>query len=143
MLAATLPLTQADGAVWKENDIVNVSYATHAVNAGEYHVQEVAIKRGQRFLYEFSGNRDLQFTIHKSKRRLKRGVNTTRSRPLADKREYAVPRFKMATPVLSEEGVVVAEEDCLLTLEIRNLSKMMKMKLRLATLLVNNDRQLG
>ena len=54
----------------------------------------------------------------------------------ADKRDFAVPKLKMVTPVLNEEGSVLASEDCLLTIEITNLSKLMKLKLSMATAII-------
>jgi len=42
----------------------------------------------------------------------------------------------MSTPVLAEEGAIRLEHDGDVMLEIKNLSKMLKMKLEIAALLI-------
>lgn len=49
---------------------------------------------------------------------------------------FLLPKFKMSTPVLSEEGMISIHEDGVVRWEIKNLSKMMKMKLKIAILLI-------
>ena len=50
---------------------------------------------------------------------------------------YLLPRFKMCSPILAEEGSIPINKTGKLKFEIRNLSRMMKMKLRIALRLIN------
>ena len=56
---------------------------------------------------------------------------------LSERGEYLLPRLRMSTPLLAEEGTIPIREDAKLRLEVRNLSRMLKMKLKIALQLVN------
>jgi hypothetical protein len=47
-----------------------------------------------------------------------------------------LPRLRMSSPLLAEEGAIRLEHDGGVRLEIKNLSKMLKMKLEIATLVI-------
>jgi hypothetical protein len=53
-----------------------------------------------------------------------------------EKQGILIPRLKMSSPVLPEEGSFYIKEDGEIKLEIKNLSKMLKMKLKIALLIV-------
>ena len=55
---------------------------------------------------------------------------------LLDGKDYLLPHYKLSTPVLAEEGAIPIAENCKLRFEVRNLSKFMKMKLKIAVRLV-------
>lgn len=43
----------------------------------------------------------------------------------------------MVTPVLTEEGLITIDENTKVIFEIKNLSKMMKMKLKIALMVID------
>jgi hypothetical protein len=51
--------------------------------------------------------------------------------------DFLLPKFKMVTPVLAEEGVISIDEDTNVIFEVKNLSKLMKMKLKIAIVVLN------
>ncbi|CAD5216681.1 unnamed protein product [Bursaphelenchus okinawaensis] len=108
-----------DGLIWQENHITGIKYDNLMVNSSESYVKTFDVKKGQKLFYEFSTNRDFEFCV------------------FTDQSHFLHPRFKMITPVLAEEGIVMVLDDGKVTFEIKNLSKMMKMKLKIATQLMD------
>ncbi|KAI6234987.1 CRAL-TRIO domain-containing protein [Aphelenchoides besseyi] len=110
-----------EGSIWLKNQIKDVQYDQFGVNAGDSHTMEFAMKKGQQLLYEYVTNRDFELKVTRN--------NT----------DFILPKFKMVTPVLSEEGSIDIDEDCTINFDFKNISKMMKMKLKFATKVVNRS----
>ncbi|KAI6176745.1 CRAL-TRIO domain-containing protein [Aphelenchoides bicaudatus] len=113
-----------DGDVWRNHKLENaIKYEVVNVNAGEAYTKVLEVKKNQRLVYEFNCNRDMELNVFHGRH---------------EDSNLLLPKFKMVTPVLSEEGSVIIEENTDVTFEIKNLSKLMKMKLKLALILIDS-----
>lgn len=52
---------------------------------------------------------------------------------ITEKSDYLLPKFKMVTPAVSEQGSILIDEDTNVIFQFKNLSKLMKLKLKIAT----------
>uniref|UniRef100_A0AC35GXG0 CRAL-TRIO domain-containing protein n=1 Tax=Panagrolaimus sp. PS1159 TaxID=55785 RepID=A0AC35GXG0_9BILA len=109
---------EEDGEIWQKLDIQNVKYENHEVHSNETFVQKFEAKAGQKFVYEYLANREFEITF----------VNSDG--------EYLLPKFKATTPEIPDEGVIEIKKDGELKFEMRNLSRLMKMKLKFAAMLI-------
>uniref|UniRef100_A0A914Z4K3 CRAL-TRIO domain-containing protein n=1 Tax=Panagrolaimus superbus TaxID=310955 RepID=A0A914Z4K3_9BILA len=107
-----------DGEIWQKLHIQNVKYENHAINPNDTFVQTFEAKAGQKFVYEYLANREFEITF----------VNSDG--------EYLLPKFKATTPAISDEGIIEIKKDSELRFEMRNLSRLMKMKLKFAAMLI-------
>uniref|UniRef100_A0AC34F9C2 Uncharacterized protein n=1 Tax=Panagrolaimus sp. ES5 TaxID=591445 RepID=A0AC34F9C2_9BILA len=107
-----------DGEIWQKLHIPNVKYENHAINPNDTFVQKFEAKAGQKFVYEYLANREFEITF----------VNSDG--------EYLLPKFKATTPAISDEGIIEIKKDGELRFEMRNLSRLMKMKLKFAAMLI-------
>lgn len=111
-----------DGHIWQKHKII-ISHENHVINAGESFVTRLEAKKGQTLLYEYWTNRN--FEICAIKESTENG------------KEYLLPRLRLSTPLLAEEGEAKISEDCEIAVEIKNLSKIMRMTLKIALKLIN------
>uniref|UniRef100_A0A915DR11 Uncharacterized protein n=1 Tax=Ditylenchus dipsaci TaxID=166011 RepID=A0A915DR11_9BILA len=110
-------VVKTEGLVWR--NLSSVSYEDHVVKVGSSYCREMDARKGQKLCYQYSTNREYQIFLIK------------------DEQEYLLPCFKMSTPALSEEGSILITENCQLKLEIKNISNLMKMKLKIAVHLLD------
>nr|CAD2135632.1 unnamed protein product [Meloidogyne enterolobii] len=110
-----------DGAIWEKYGIdqKTVNYENCLITAGDSYLQILKAKKGQTLIFEYFANRNFEIIVED------------------EKGNYLLPRFKMCSPLLAEEGAVLIKENGKLNFELRNLSRMMKMKLRIALRLIN------
>ena len=80
--------------------------------------QKFNVKKGQKFVFEYQANREFEITC------------------MGPEGTWILPKFRVSTPQLSDEGFVEIKEDGDISFEIKNLSKLMKMKLKFATQIV-------
>uniref|UniRef100_A0AC34Q5G4 CRAL-TRIO domain-containing protein n=1 Tax=Panagrolaimus sp. JU765 TaxID=591449 RepID=A0AC34Q5G4_9BILA len=103
-----------DGEIWQKLHIHNVKYENPMINAGDVFTQIFEIQAGQKFVFEYHANREFELTC------------------TGPDGHLILPKFRMSTPVLSDEGIVQVDQTGQIKFEIRNLSKLMKMKLKFA-----------
>uniref|UniRef100_A0A915M7C0 CRAL-TRIO domain-containing protein n=1 Tax=Meloidogyne javanica TaxID=6303 RepID=A0A915M7C0_MELJA len=110
-----------DGAIWEKYGIdqKTVNYENCLITAGDSYLQILEAKKGQTLIFEYFANRNFEIIVED------------------EKGNYLLPRFKMCSPLLAEEGAVLIKENGKLNFELRNLSRMMKMKLRIALRIIN------
>jgi hypothetical protein len=89
------------------------------------------LKKDQRIIYEFIANRDLELKVFKGN-----FLKLINNNFFVENSDYLLPKFKMVTPVLSEEGSIPIDEDTKVTFEVKNLSKMRAMKLKIAIMVL-------
>uniref|UniRef100_A0A914EA08 CRAL-TRIO domain-containing protein n=1 Tax=Acrobeloides nanus TaxID=290746 RepID=A0A914EA08_9BILA len=107
-----------EGEIWSEHNIIEVPYEEITINTSKTFVTTLQVKSGQTLLYEYFASRDYEIScVH-------------------EKQGILIPRLKMSSPVVPEEGSFYIKEDGEIKLEITNLSKMLKMKLKIALLIV-------
>lgn len=125
-----------DGTIWERHGLVAgvgavsgagaVQYEHCVIGVGESYVQCMEARKGQTLLYEFFANRSFEC----------RWENETTG-------DYLLPRIKMCTPLLAEEGAIPICADGNLRLELKNASRIMRMKLRIALRLIDTSRMEG
>ncbi|KAL3095330.1 hypothetical protein niasHS_007429 [Heterodera schachtii] len=108
-----------DGMVWERFGVGKVNYEQSVVGVGDSWTRELRAKAGQMLVYEYFANRNFEITVEN------------------ENGDYLLPHFRMSTPMLAEEGAVPVEKDMRIRVEVKNLSKLMKMKLRAAFLLID------
>uniref|UniRef100_A0A1I8B687 CRAL-TRIO domain-containing protein n=1 Tax=Meloidogyne hapla TaxID=6305 RepID=A0A1I8B687_MELHA len=110
-----------EGAIWEKYGInqKTLNYENCIIAAGDSYLQILDAKKGQILIFEYFANRNFEVIVED------------------EYGNYLLPRFKMSTPLLAEEGAVPIKENGKLNFELRNLSRMMKMKLRIALRLIN------
>jgi len=111
-----------DGEIWRKFSVRNVTYENHSINAGDKFSTEMRAHEGQILLFEYLANRNFEVSLTK------------------DGNDYLIPRLRMSTPFLAEEGAIAITENCNLRMEIKNTSKILRMKLKIALLLVNSPK---
>uniref|UniRef100_A0A183CBA7 CRAL-TRIO domain-containing protein n=1 Tax=Globodera pallida TaxID=36090 RepID=A0A183CBA7_GLOPA len=108
-----------DGMIWQKLGLDKVNYEHCVVAVGETWTRELKANAGQLLVYEYFANRNFEIKVEN------------------DEGEYLLPHFRMSTPMLAEEGSVPIAHDMRIRVEVKNLSKLMRMKLRAAFLLIN------
>ncbi|KAF7639624.1 CRAL-TRIO domain-containing protein [Meloidogyne graminicola] len=110
-----------DGAIWEKYGINqnSINYENCLITVGESYLQILEVNKGQILLFEYFANRNFEIIIED------------------EFGNYLFPRLKMCSPILSEEGSILINEKGKLKFEIKNLSRMMKMKLKIALLIIN------
>uniref|UniRef100_A0A7E4VVJ6 CRAL-TRIO domain-containing protein n=1 Tax=Panagrellus redivivus TaxID=6233 RepID=A0A7E4VVJ6_PANRE len=104
----------SDGQIWTKHHVQNVKYETIEVKAYDSFVRIYEVDAGQKFIYEYHANREFEITF------------------IDDYGRFLMPKFKTSTPVLADEGCIQLPTSGNIRFEMKNLSKMMKMKVKAA-----------
>ncbi|KAL3110587.1 hypothetical protein niasHT_016224 [Heterodera trifolii] len=108
------------GRIWEHHSISVVQHEHHTLKAGEIFARKFEAKKGQKLVYEYLANRNFVVRLQK------------------ENGDFLLPFFpKMCTPILPEEGAVQIDEHSLIKFELKNLSTIFSLKLRIAIKLID------